>query len=204
MSIEVEMPTNEGQIRAELERIRSAETRRRLNGALGKRVEIVVRGHFAKRPRNKKGWPSQGFWRRRMRNATALASYDHEGAEVRIADPAINQKVFGGTITPKEGKYLTIPARPEANGRSPRTFSDLRFVPLRGRGRLRGMLVRTRQTFVKNRKQVGGEVFYWCVTQVTQAADPDALPSQVELDTAITDETGRFFAREWKRSGGGR
>lgn len=202
MSLEISLPDKtQAEIAADLARFRSQDTARRLNAAVGKRVEIEHRRYFAARPRNKKGWPSQGFWRRRIRNATALTSYDAQGSVVTIADPAMNQKVYGGTIRPREGKFLTIPARKEANGRSPRTFNDLRFVPIPGRGKLVGLLVRARQTFVGNRRTVGGEVFYYCVTEVNQAPDPDALPRPIAIETAINDEVGKFFTREWKRRG---
>jgi hypothetical protein len=202
MSLQIETPKTD-EIRDGVRQIASAQTRLRLNAALGKRVEIELRGHFARRPRNKRGWPAQGFWRKRIRNATKLEHYDEHGAEIRIADPAMNQKVFGGTIRPIESKYLTLPARPEAYGRSPRTFSGLKFVPLRGRGRVKGMLVMPRRAFSKRGKK-GLDVYYYCVTEVNQEPDADALPAEVVMTTAITDETGKFFSRELKRTGGGR
>lgn len=36
---------------------------------------------------------------------------------------------YGMTITPKTGKYLTIPSHPSAKGKSARDFSDLFFIP---------------------------------------------------------------------------
>lgn len=36
---------------------------------------------------------------------------------------------YGTTITPKKGKYLTIPSHPSAKGRRASDFSDLFFIP---------------------------------------------------------------------------
>lgn len=36
---------------------------------------------------------------------------------------------YGMTITPKNGKYLTIPSHPAAKGKRARDFSDLFFIP---------------------------------------------------------------------------
>src|SRR5437868_6486786 len=77
----------------------SLEDRQPLNAALGKRAEIELRNHFEERNRepNKKGWDKLEFWAR-IRGATAFVSADKNAAHVVIADPAINQKIFGGTI----------------------------------------------------------------------------------------------------------
>lgn len=179
--------------------------RKALHAALGKRGEIELRDHFQKRDAepNKSGWKSLHFWGR-IRTATAYQSADDAGATVGISDPAMNQKVFGGMITPKEGKYLSIPAREEASGKSPRSFDDLTFVPLSAG---RGMLVQRYQTAlkyftrgkkegqIKSRESVGGGVFYWLVKSVTQQADPKALPTKENFLAAMVEETQRYFAR---------
>lgn len=36
---------------------------------------------------------------------------------------------FGAVIKPKKGKYLAVPMRKEAKGRSPREFPGLKFIP---------------------------------------------------------------------------
>jgi hypothetical protein len=86
-----------------------------LMAALGKRAEVELRDHFADRNAepNKMGWPSQNFWDR-IRKATALLTWDDVSASIAIGDPAINQKVYGGTITAKRCASLAIPASAEA------------------------------------------------------------------------------------------
>lgn len=179
---------------------------RPLHAAMGKRAEIELRDHFQTRDAepNKMGWASLHFWGR-MRKATALGRVDDAGATVVISDPAMNQKVFGGTITAKEGKFLSIPARQEAYGRSPRMFSDLHFVALSGG---RGMLVQhysTALTYfkrgkkegqIKSKTEQGGGVFYWLVKSVTQTADERALPEAEGFRAALLEEAQAYFDRQ--------
>src|SRR6185503_8329142 len=90
-----------------------ARSGRPLLAVLGKRLEVTLRQHFrvrGQRP-NKRGWPKQHFWDRRIRNATALSSVTDRTATVTIADPAFNAHYFGGTIVPKEAQNLAIPMR---------------------------------------------------------------------------------------------
>lgn len=179
--------------------------RKPLNAALGKRGEIELRAHFQQREGegNRRGWPSQHFWAR-IGRATAFAGADDAGARVVISDPAINQKIFGGTITPKEGKYLALPAIAEAYGKSPRIFDFLVFRP----GRDGGALVEAERTHIKidRRRKAGarvkkvsegwgGRVWYWLVKSVTQGADAEALPPAKAFGAALLDEAARYLQR---------
>jgi hypothetical protein len=184
--------------------------RRPLNTALGKRGELELRAHFLKRNQepNKKGWPSQNFWSR-IRKSTALAAVDDSGATIAIADPAINQKIFGGTIKPKEGKYLALPALAAAYGRSPLTFSNLEVLVRWKDGQRRAVALVERQATqvsfgrkkkdgtrtVKRGAEVGGQVFYWLVLSVTQKKDPEALPKTEVFEAALLEET-EFFIQD--------
>lgn len=187
--------------------------RRPLNAAVGKRGESELREHFRERNQepNKKGWPSQDFWNR-IRQKTALAAVDEAGATIAISDPAIAQKIYGGEITPKEGKYLTLPAIAAAVGRSARTFQNL--VPLirfiRGVRRAIALVERqaTKVSFgrtkvdgtrtVKRGEEVGGTVFYWLVESVRQKKDPRALPTHDKMETALRDEA-RIYVEDLVR-----
>ncbi len=213
LSIEVPSKSQED-ILAVLDKAKSAEARRGLSAALGKRGEIELRKHFASRPSNKQGWKSSGFWRRRIRQATSLTSYDESGATVTIADPAMNQKIYGGTLRPVEKKFLTIPARREAAGVSPRTFGNqLMFIPLNGKGggKLVGMLVKrpaASNAGATKRKRGKAtkpklEVYYWCVSSVWQAPDKNALPSDAQFMAALLEEQTRYEARRLGRSRSG-
>lgn len=179
-----------------------------LHAALGKRVEVELRDHFLQRNEqpNKRGWPKQNFWSH-VRRATAYAGADESAARVVISDPAINQKIHGGTITPKEGKYLALAAIAEAYGHSPREFDFLHVVRFKGSGALALVEAdrtnisygrkkkdgtRTRKT---ERSQTRGKVWYWLARKVTQPADANALPSEQRMQDAIHDEAQQFLAR---------
>jgi hypothetical protein len=182
--------------------------RKRMNAAIGKRGEAELREHFRERnlEPNKRDWPKQEFWDR-IRSATALSSYDDEGATITINDPAFPQKVYGGEIKPKEGKYLTLPAIAAAAGRSPRTFSNLepmirwmngtrRAIALVERQATQLVYSRTRKDgtqVVKKGAQVGGTVFYWLVLSVRQQRDPRALPDRAKFERALHEEAGFFL-----------
>jgi len=176
--------------------------RRPLNAAVGKRGESELREHFRERNQepNKKGWPAQDFWNR-IRKATALASVDDSGAAIAIADPAITQKIYGGEIKPKEGKYLALPAIAEASGRSARTFANLEPLIRWMNGKRRAVaLVERRATLTSDRKEkgsgavekkgelVGGRVFYWLVESVHPRKDPRALPTREKMEKALREE----------------
>lgn len=177
---------------------------RPLLAAAGKRVEVDLRAHFLRRNAqgNRQGWPRTNFWNR-IRKSTALDHVNDQEAVVSVSDPAINQKLHGGTITPKRGKYLAIPARAEAYGHSPRDFDDLEFIPT-ARG---GMLVQRVQSLLRRGKKgfrsggkPGGGTFFFLVKSVTQAADPEALPPREDLDAAVHAEVRAWISRRLSRS----
>ena len=101
-------------------------------------------------------------------------------------------RYYGGTIVPKNVKWLTIPAIKEAYGRGAREFDNLRFVPFKaglaglvekkggasdarsGRG-IKGARKAKATTGYKNR------VFYWLVKSATIRANRSLLPLMREL-----------------------
>lgn len=89
---------------------------RPLMAALGKQLEVDLRKHFRERDAqpNARGWPKKHFWRKEVSTNTALTEVADTRAVVTIASPAFVHKVYGGTVTPKRGKALTIPLSPEA------------------------------------------------------------------------------------------
>lgn len=163
------------------------KNRRGLHAVLGKRTELELRDHFARREQspNKRGWPKQHFWSR-IRKATAFLSADDSGATVRVSDPALAQKIHGGTITPKEGKYLTLPAIAAAYGRSPRLNKSLRPMVRYQGGQRRAVALQDKKS---------GTVWYWLVKSVTQQADPHALPADATVRSALVEEAGDYLDR---------
>lgn len=157
--------------------------RRPLVAAIGARGVKELRDHFLERESepNARGFPKQHFWARIMR-ATALASVTESEATVVISDPAIHQKIHGGTIRPRETTFLAIPQVPEAVGRSP-----LVALPRTGSQKADGGSKKpTTAKAIPLKKD--GVIWYWLVRSVTQRPDPRALPDEEKFADAIMEE----------------
>lgn len=161
-------------------------------GALGKRLETELQKHFKEKGQvpNKRGWPSQHFWDRRIRNATSLTSFTDREATVTVADPAFAVRVYGGTIRPKEKKFLAIPLLAAAAGKQPSS------------GLIKGLFVERwsdGSLFLAQKSGEGKEAgliyFYRLVRQVTVPKDPTALPPEEKVHSALVDEAEKFAAR---------
>lgn len=171
-----------------------------INKRLGRECAIQLREHFRQRessgPRNRFGAPSSHFWLR-IRESVGEPRVTADGVEVPIADPAINQKVFGGEIR-KDKKMLAIAARTEAYNRSPRLFSDLRLIVFRSGS---AALVKQDVKLEKGQRGIGrkfdiGSVFYWLVDSVRQDKDPHALPSDQLMAAALLRRLQAIFNRQ--------
>jgi len=163
---------------------------------------------------NAMGWPSLHFWRAQARG-TAVAEVTQTAATLAVSDPAhpgaLAHRVTGGTVTPKRGRYLAIPASAAAyRAGSPREGggpSNLAFVfSLHPQGGYRPSLAvqedvwksvgkpRKDGTLRQRLVHLVGEVWYWLVRSATHAADPDALPEPGRLATAARDAMLRWLA----------
>lgn len=127
----------------------------------------VYKSHFralnAKHP-NKLGGERTNFWSA-VAQSTNLGKVTTTRAEIGIAHPAIAQKVYGGVITAKRSKYLTIPIDPLAHGKRAQTIGFP--LALRAMGGGKGLLL--------VRKSDGAPMFV-LKRSVTQAPQKDALP----------------------------
>lgn len=104
---------------------------------------------------------------------------------ISVTQIGIRQRFYGGTITPKKAKYLTIPARAEAHGKTAREWGE-RLVLVRSRG---GEPV----ALALNSKSGPGLVMYWLKKSVTQAADRTVLPEPDTLREQIGTEVGKYL-----------
>jgi hypothetical protein len=177
---------------------------------LGVRAGEELRDHFRDRnvngPRNKLGARSSGFWGEIM-DSVGQPEADATSATVTISDPRINQKVYGGTIK-MDDRLLTIPNRPEAYGRSPRLFTNLKVIMFKRPKKAVGALVAA-----DDRKFVGPKVpgkrakfkrdelgrrpvFYWLLREIgPQAPDPHAFPAEEKLQSALADTAEKHLNR---------
>lgn len=108
------------------------------------------------------------------------------GIELIVDLQGVRQRVLGGEIHPVNAKFLAIPARAEAYGRSPREFNNLRFAVLPRGG---PVLIEAEASRVKigkqrkdgsrkvqNKGETGGLVMFWLKRSVTQRPDPTVIP----------------------------
>ncbi len=136
-----------------------------------------------------------------------------DGAGFAITWIGLAQRWLGGHIEAGGGtssysgsptKYLALPARAEAYGKTPGEFDDLEFIPRKAGG---GMLVQALQTeFRYGRKlkngqrdysttTVGSLVMFWLVTEVDQPADPTVMPTEDDLVEAARYHIGNYLSR---------
>ncbi len=162
---------------------------RPIMAAAGKGVEKQLRSWFLGRDKegNKRGWTSKHFWNREVRSNTALGEVSDAAAAVVISSPAFAQKMFGGTIKPKRGKFLALPLTADAyQAGSPREggFDDL-FCVKSGKG----------NWFLAVHEGKALRLKYRLVRSVTQAADPRALPPQEELEKTVVNAAESVIRR---------
>jgi len=141
---------------------------------------------------------------------------DAAGATVTIRKTGIAQRLFGGTILPLKGNWLTIPARREAYGKKAREFDNL--VPIFGKalGAGAGALVARESSNIsitKDRRRgmggklrvrktgdEGGGVYFWLVKSVTQRPDPTVLPTDRDMLTAAIAAGDDYLRRSAART----
>ena len=177
---------------------------RPLLAKLGKSLEKELRQHFLQRDRegNHHGWPSKHFWNREIRANTALTSVTEDQATVTIASPAMAQKVYGGTIRAKRGRFLAIPATQEAyEAGSPREGGMHLFLVAESprKGGMQGVFQPKGRFFLMGED---GLVHYWLKQSVTQAADPEALPDLDQVGYRLGVEAEAWVDERLRRSMG--
>ena len=184
-----------------------------LQGAKAYKVASVamgeaVRSHFVARDLvpNKRGWPKTHFYDRARKQTHFASTASEASVSVSLVGFATHFLGKPEVIKPVNGKYLTLPAIPQAYGRRAREFSDLvfRMVPDM-QGGSRPALVRAQQTVfslgrrrkdgtrsIKNPIEVGGEVYFWLVRSVKPKPHPEAFPTDQVLQEAIVRELNAF------------
>jgi hypothetical protein len=163
-----------------------ALTPARLAKVTGPRLRELTRAKLASNPSNRRGWPSTGFWEDAARATTWVDNGDGS-ITIAINKIGVRQRYYGGVITPKNAKALTIPLTEEAYGKTAADFDNLILVKTpkgaylaqssyesRGpstrsarSGHARGNAIkRQRLTFL-----------FKLVGSVNQAANPDIIPT---------------------------
>lgn len=168
--------------------------------------DLFIRNFEALPPNKRFPSESTGFWKRAARatsfEATGATSGLVGAVTVIVDQIGVEQRLKGGPIAAVNAKYLTIPARAEAYGKSAREFSNLRFVAFAsgakalvetdhttiayGRGRKDG----TRKVSGTTR---GGMVMFWLKRSVNQQPNRGVIPSDVDMGRTAVEGLKRAF-----------
>jgi hypothetical protein len=148
-----------------------------LGTVLGRAAANSLRKHFRERNKtpNKLGGSRTNFWSRVAESVQSPRAASGN-IIVPVSHPAIAQKVFGGTITPKKAKNIAVPIDPRAHGKSPRVFPLLQFAITSSGAKLLGL----------KDGQNGMDWLYVLVPSVTQDRDPNALPKAEKMGADLT------------------
>lgn len=162
-------------------------------------LETFVRMHLASLPRNKKGWPSTGFWEAASRATIAFAKEDGS-VEIQVKKLGVRQRAFGGPIAPVNAKALAIPISPVSYGHLPREFPGL-FLLRTKKGaylvqpgeEISEKTGRTKKTTLrggskageKRRLQAGLNFLFKLSAGVNQKADPKVMPSDENIRATV-------------------
>jgi len=169
--------------------------------AAGRELGNQLKAWFRKRDRENPNQLSQRrehVWLQIMRSVNAPEQTGYNAISVRVSDPRIAQKVFGGRIVAKAAGALTIPVEERAYGRTAATFeaeTGLKLFLIRNG---KGAFARA----VLAAKEAGHLIVEYLLTpSVDQAADPFALPPQNELEAAILERAQQAADRQAKAEG---
>lgn len=164
-----------------------------LLAVLGRETRNKLRKHYlhkhATEP-NKLGGDRTGFWRSVAQSVQSPVNLGTHAVSVGIAHPAIRQKVDGGRIVAKRARALTIPISAEAYGRTVSTFEHelgiklFRLPSKSGNGLLAEAQADDRI-----------KIHYVLRKSVDQKPDPDALPTEASLVTALVLRAQQWWNR---------
>jgi hypothetical protein len=170
---------------------------------VGRRGANELKFHFLQRDRTGKQFPGRRshFWRQIANSVNSPIVEGNTAVRISIGDPRFVQKVFGGRITPKRAKALTIPQDPKvdpqaasmARERTVAVFQQTTGIQLFLLKKKGGGISNLLAGFVSAKKL---RVFYILVPYVDQEADPEALPPRAKFNAAILDEGVQFLNRQ--------
>jgi hypothetical protein len=165
--------------------------RTRLHGMMGRQVAATtrdyLRGLAATRHATARrlGATPTGHLARAAESVTSTA--DNVDATVTITSPGISRARRDITITPRRGKYLTIPAHPRTYGKRAGEFDDLKFIPFRRTPALAWV-----EGTGRNRRTT---IAYWLKNSITQRQDSTLLPSAALITQSATEGAKDYLRR---------
>lgn len=191
--------------------IRERVSPQRLAAEIGPRATRLVQRNFLKLGPNKHGWPSTHYW-----NRAAEATNWQEGfgfVMINVNQIGMRQQLMGGDIKPVRAGALTIPAVPDAHGKTARDFSNLKFGfaldPQSGKmrpalvekkGVLKIRLGRQKKDGTKTvfpiSTSTGLKAIFWLAKGVHQNPHPEVLPSDEEFGKAMDQSVETLLRNE--------
>lgn len=167
---------------------------RALAAVLGREANNRLRVHFRRKQNaepNKLGGKRTNFWRA-VANSVQSPIIAADGLTIRVGinHPAIAQKYYGGVITAKRAKALTIPVSQEAYGRTAETLEAEKNIKLFVMPREFGSGLLVAAMADKSIK-----VHYVLRRSVRQQKDPDALPTKKVMLDALLVRARSYVAR---------
>lgn len=186
--------------------------RRQIAPAIGAAVVTLFQDNFDKLPDNRNNWPSTGFWAQAARSTNFSVLVD--AVNINVDQQGVRQRLQGGVINAKPGKWLTIPARAEAYGKRAGEFSNLHAVFFKtAHGFFAALAENNSQdvSFGKTKKdgtrtvkqgaERGGAVMFWLKKSVQQDANPAVIPSEAEIVAVATSTVTGIVTRIPQRGG---
>lgn len=163
----------------------------RLHQVLSEPMRVFWRNRLRGLGKNKRGWPSTGFWESAARSVQAVST---PGALVlRCAKLGVRQRWLGGPIKPQRAQALAIPISPVSYGHRPSEFPGL-FLIRTARGAYlvqhaesvsaaTGRLIkRERGGGNERRRRRAGLAFLFKLSKgVVQKGDPRVVPTADEF-----------------------
>ena len=149
--------------------------------------QLIVR-HLRRKPANRRGFPSRGYWAAAADSVSVLPSSGGTAA-VEIAKEGVALHYYGGTVLPKDGgKALAIPLAAQVYGKKPSEWSGFRRGDEAGDDDVLQLFwpKNSAHGFLKHRDS--GDLLYLLVPKATIKADPDVLPSEADMQDAAQEK----------------
>jgi hypothetical protein len=169
--------------------------------AAGRELANQLKKHFRMKEQtnpNKLSPRREHFWLDIAQSVNNPEQTGYNTISVRVSDPRIAQKVFGGVITAKKAAALTIPVAEKAYGRTAATFeaeTGLKLFLLGPKDHSRGGVLAA-----KVGDQI--EVEYVLTKSVDQKPDPTAIPDLGDLEKAVLARAQAVLTSETKKAEG--
>lgn len=168
----------------------------------GREVANQLKKHFRQRDKDSSNHLSSRrshFWLEIAQSVNQPVMESDVSISVTISDPRFVQKLFGGTITPKEAESLSIPVEERAYDRTPATFeaeTGLKLILIKIGGSKANSLENAVLAVADPANPGHLTTEYLLTKSVTQQADTEALPQKATLEAAIIARSQRVMDRE--------